>query len=147
MQKSERLILRILIKSTKQKYYKYRKKLVVKRSKKWKNVREKSRSNSKQNASSNTPNVGKDNLLLNVSHNNYSDCCDVKENLKESPDSFLRTNMISEANVDSNNIQDKNTETDSVMDEVTVVKVNETFITDNHTARKKKKEDIRTSGN
>ena len=130
---------------TKQKNYKYWKELEDKRSKKWKNVREKLVSNSKENASSNATNVDKDSVLLNVSHNNYSDCCDVKGNLK---DSFLRTNMISEANVDSNNIQDENTRTESVIDKINVVKVNETFITDNHTARKKKqKEDIRTSAN
>ena len=35
---------------TEQKYYKYRKKLDVERSKKWKNVREKSGNSSKQNA-------------------------------------------------------------------------------------------------
>ena len=110
----------------------------VKRSKKWKNVREKSESNSKQNASSNAPNVGKDNMLLNVSHNNDSDCCDVKENLKDSLDSFLGTNMVSEAKIDSNNIQNENTKMENAIDEITVVKVNETFITDNHTSRKKK---------
>ena len=86
-----------------------------------------------------------DNVLLNVSHNSYSDCCDAKGNLK---DSFLGTNMISEANVDNNNIQDENTRKKSVIDKINVVKVNETFITDNHTARKKKlKVDIRTSAN
>ena len=121
-----------------QKYYKYQKKLEVKRSKKWKNVREKSESNSKQNASSNAPNVGKDNMLLNVSHNNDSDCCDLKENLKDSLDSFLGTNMVSEANIDSNNIQNENTKMENAIDEIIVVKVNETFITDNHTSRKKK---------
>ena len=52
---------------SKQKYYKYRKKFKVKRSKKWKDFREKSRSNSKQNASTNAQNVDKDNMLLNVS--------------------------------------------------------------------------------
>ena len=52
----------------KQKYYEDRKKLEVKRSTKWKNVREKSRSNSKQNASSDVANVYKINMLLNVSH-------------------------------------------------------------------------------
>ena len=87
---------------TKQKYYKYRKKLEVKRSKKWKNVREKSGSNSKRNASSNPPNVDKDNMLLNVSHKNHSDCCYVRENLNVSPGSFLGTKMVSAANVDSN---------------------------------------------
>ena len=46
--------------------------------------------------------------------------------------------MVSETNVDSNNIQNKNTETESAIDKMTVVKVNETFITDNRTARKKK---------
>ena len=88
--------------TTKQKYYKYWKKLEVKRLMKWENVREKSGSNSKQNASSNAPNAYKDNMLLNVSHNNYSDHCD---DLKDSPESFRGTNMVSETNVDSNNIQ------------------------------------------
>ena len=46
--------------------------------------------------------------------------------------------MISETNVDSNNIQNEKTKTESARDEMTVVKVNETFITDNRTARKKK---------
>ena len=123
---------------TKQKYYKYQKKLEVKRSKKWKNVREKSGSNSKQNASSNDLNVDKGDMLLNVSHRNHSNCCDVSENLKDSPDSFLGTNMVSETNVDSNSIQNEKTETESARDEMTVVKVNETFITDNRTVRKKK---------
>ena len=123
---------------TKQKYYKYRKKLEVKRSKKWKNVREKSGSKSKQNASSNAPNVDKDNMLLNVSHNNHSNCCNMREKLKDSPDSFLGTNVVSEANVDSNNIKNENTKTKSVIDEMTVLKVNETFFADSRTARKKK---------
>ena len=123
---------------TKQKYYKFRKKLEVKRSKKWKNVREKSGSNSKQNASSNASNVEKDDMLLNVSHSNHSNCCDVSENLKDSPDSFLGTNMVSETNVDSNRIQNEKTETERSRNEMTVVKVNETFITDNRTVRKKK---------
>ena len=109
-----------------------------KRSKKWKNVIEKLGSNSKQNASSNTPNVDKDNMLLNISNNNYNNRCGVKENLKDSSDSFLLTNIISKANVDSNNIQDENTKMESVIDEMIVIKVNETFITDNRTARKKK---------
>ena len=119
---------------TKQKCYKYRLKLEVKRSKKWKNVREKSGSNSKQNASSNALNVDKDDMLLNVPHSNRSDCCDVSENLKDSPDSFLGTNMVSKTNVENNNIQNEKTETQSARDEMTVVKVNETFITDNSTA-------------
>ena len=110
----------------------------VKRSKKWENVRQKSESNSKQNASSNSPNFDKDNILLNVSHGNHSNCCDVRENLKGIPYSFFGTNMVSETNVDSNNIQNENTETESAIDKMTVVKVNETFITDNRTARKKK---------
>ena len=108
---------------TKQKYYKYRKKLEVKRSKKWKNVREKSGSNSKQNASSNAPNVDKNSMLLNVSHKNHSDCCYVRENLKDSPDSFLGTKMVSEANVDSNKTKNENTKKESAIDEMTVVKV------------------------
>ena len=77
-------------------------------------------------------------MLLNASHKNYSDCCDVKENLKDSPDRFLGTNTISEADVDSNNIHDENTKTESILDEITVIKVNETFIPDNRTVRKKK---------
>ena len=101
-------------------------------------LREKSGSNSKQKASSNASNVDKDDMLLNVSHSNHSNCCDVSENLKDSPDSFLGTNMVSETNVDSNSIQNEKTETESARDEMTVVKVNETFITDNRTARKKK---------
>ena len=44
---------------TKQKYYKYWKELEDKGSKKWKNVREKLVSNSKENASSNATNVDK----------------------------------------------------------------------------------------
>ena len=116
---------------TKQKYFKYRKKLEVKRSKKWKNVREKSGSNSKQNASSNAPNVDKDTMLLKVSHKNHNDCCYVRENLKDSPDSFLGTNMVSEANVHNNKIKNENTKIESAIDEMAVVKVNETFITDN----------------
>ena len=55
--------------------------------------------------------------------------------------------MISEVNVDSNNIHNENTKTERAIDEMTVVKVNETFTTDNRTARKKKTEDISTSGN
>ena len=123
---------------TKQKYYKYRKKLEAKRSKKWKNVREKLESNSKQNASSNAPNVDKNNMLLNVAHKNHSDCCYVRENLKDSPDCFLGTKMVSQANADSNETKNENTKTESAIDEMTVVKVNETFIIDNRTARKKK---------
>ena len=107
----------------------------VKRLMKWKKVREKSGSNSKQNASSNAPNADKDNMLLNMSHNNYSNCCDVKDYLKDSPESFLGTNMVSETNVDSNNIQNENTNMESAIGEM---KVNENFITDNFTARKKK---------
>ena len=78
-------------------------------------------------------NVDKDDMLLNMSHSNHG------KSLKDSPDSFLGTNMVSESNVDSNNIQNENTETESARDERTVVTVNETFITDNRTARKKKK--------
>ena len=62
----------------------------------------------------------------------------MREKLKDSPDSFLGTNVVSEANVDSNNIQNENTKTKSVIDEMTVLKVNETFFADNRTARKKK---------
>ena len=62
----------------------------------------------------------------------------MREKLKDSPDSFLGTNVVSEANVDSNNIQNENTKTKSVIDEMTVLKVNETFFVDNRTARKKK---------
>ena len=101
-------------------------------------MREKWGSNSKQNASSNTSNVDKDNILLNVSHSNHGNCCDVSEHLKDSPGTFLVTNMISETNVDSNNIQNEKTETVGARDEMTVVKVNETFITDNRTAGEKK---------
>ena len=46
--------------------------------------------------------------------------------------------MISEVNVDSNNIHNENTKTERAIDEMTVVKVNETFTNDNRTARKKK---------
>ena len=46
--------------------------------------------------------------------------------------------MVSEANVDSNNIQNESTKTKSVIDEMTVLKVNETFFAGNRTARKKK---------
>ena len=63
---------------------------------------QKSESNSKQNASSNAPNVDKDNILLNVSHGNHSNCCDVRENLNGIHNSFFGTNMVSETNVDSN---------------------------------------------
>ena len=73
-----------------------------------------------------------------MSHGNHSNCCDVKENLNGIHNSFFGINMVSETNVDSNNIQNKNTETESAIDKMTVVKVNETFITDNRTARKKK---------
>ena len=100
-------------------------------------MREKSGSNSKQNASSNIPNVDKNSMLLNVSHKNHSDCCYVRENLKDSPDSFLGTKMVSEANVDSNKTKNENTKKESVIDEMFVVKVNKPFITDNRTARKK----------
>ena len=62
----------------------------------------------------------------------------MREKLKDSPDSFLGTNVVSEANVDSNNIQNENTKTKSVIDEMTVLKVNETFFADSRTARKKK---------
>ena len=55
--------------------------------------------------------------------------------------------MVSEANVHSNNIQNENTKTESAIDEINVVKVNDTVFPDNRTARKKKTEDIRTSGN
>ena len=80
-------------------------------------------------------------MLLNPSHNNDNDCCDKKENSKDSFDSFLGTNTVSEAiNVDSNNtLNDKgikeNTKTESAIDEITI---DETFITDNCTTRKKK---------
>ena len=77
-------------------------------------------------------------MLLNVSHNNHSNCCDLRQNLKDSPESFLRTNKINETNVGSHNIQNENTEIESALNEMTVVKVNETFITDNRTARRKK---------
>ena len=101
-------------------------------------MREKLGSNSKQNASSNAPNVDKNSMLLNVSHKNHSDCCNVRKNLKDSFDSFLGTKMITKANVDSNKTKNENTKTESAIDEMTVVKVNEFFITDNCTARKKK---------
>ena len=53
--------------------------------------------------------------------------------------------MVSEAiNVDSNNIQNENTRTESAIDEINVVKVNETFITDNRTTRQKKHKAQRT---
>ena len=108
-------------------------------------MREKSGSNSKER--SNAPNIDKDNMLLNVSQNNDSDCCDAKENLKDSPDNFLGTNMVSEANVDSNNIQNENTKTESAIDEATVAKIKGNFITDNSTSRKKKTEDMGTGSN
>ena len=54
----------------------------------------------------------------------------MREKLKDSLDSFLGSNMVSEAKVDSNNIQNENTRTESTIDEVTVVKLNETFVTD-----------------
>ena len=69
-------------------------------------------------------NVDKDNMLLNVSHNNHSNICDLRQNLKDSPDSFLRTNKISETNVGSNNMQNKNTEIERARNEMTVVKIN-----------------------
>ena len=62
----------------------------------------------------------------------------MKEDFKDSPDSFLGTNLVGEINVDSNNIHNESTKTESAIDEITVVKVNETFITDNCAARKKK---------
>ena len=83
-------------------------------------------------------------MLLNVSHNKGSNFCDKKENLKDSSDSFFGTNTVSEViNVENKNTQNekgtkKNTKRESAIDEITVVKVNETFITDNRTARKKK---------
>ena len=46
--------------------------------------------------------------------------------------------MVSEANVDSNNIQNENVKTESAIDEINVVKVNATVFTDNRTARRKK---------
>ena len=46
--------------------------------------------------------------------------------------------MVSETNVDSNNIQNGKTETESAIDKMSVIKVNKTFITDNRTGRKKK---------
>ena len=80
--------------------------LEVTRSKKQKNLGEKSGSSSKQNVRSYAQNVDKDAVLLNVSHNNDSDCRVVTEKLKNNPNSFLVTNMVSEAiNVDSNNTQ------------------------------------------
>ena len=78
------------------------------RSKKWKNLREKSGSSSKENVGSNAQNVGRDAVLFNVPHNNDSDWCDIKKNLKVSPNSFLGTNMVSEANnVDNNNTENE----------------------------------------
>ena len=65
-------------------------------------------------------------MLLNVSHKNHSDCCYVRENLKDSSDSFLGTKMVSKANVDSNKTKSENTKAESATDEMTVVKVNET---------------------
>lgn len=65
--------------------------------------------------SSNAPNVDKDNMLLNVSHNNDSDC-NVEKNLEDRPDSFRGTNMVIEANVDNNNIQNESTKTESAID-------------------------------
>ena len=59
-----------------------------------------------------------------------SNYCRMREKLKDSLDSFLGSNMVSEAKVDSNNIQNENTRTESTIDEVTVVKLNETFVTD-----------------
>ena len=73
--------------------------------------------------------------MLNVSRYNGSDCCDVKEYLKENPNSFLKTNMVSEAiNVGIK----ENIKAGSPIEEVTVVKVNETFIIVICTARKNK---------
>ena len=46
--------------------------------------------------------------------------------------------MVSEANVDSNNIQNENVKTESAIDEINVVKANATVFTDNRTARRKK---------
>ena len=60
----------------------------------------------------------------------------MKEKLKDSPDSFLGTNMVSEANVDSNITQNKNSKTESATDEINVAKVKNTFIPDNRTSRK-----------
>ena len=71
----------------------YRKKLEVKRSKKWKSVREKSGSNSKQNASSNAPNVDKNSILLNVSHKNQSHCCHVREMVSEANWTVIKLKM------------------------------------------------------
>ena len=88
----------------------------VKRSKKWKNVREKSGSYSKQNASSNAPNVDQNNMLLNVSHRNHSDCFYVRENLKDNPDNFLGTKMAGEANVDNNKTKNETTKMESAID-------------------------------
>ena len=59
-----------------------------------------------------------------------SNYCGMREKLKDSLDSFLGSNMVSEAKVDSNNIQNENTRTESTIDEVTVAKLNETFVTD-----------------
>ena len=87
---------------------------------------------------SNAWKVNKDNILLDVSHSNHSNCCDVGENLKGNPDSVLGTNIVSETKVGNNNVQNENTETESVIDEMMVIKENETFITNNLTARKKK---------
>ena len=87
---------------------------------------------------SNAWKVDKDNILLDVSHSNHSNCCDMRENLKGNPDSVLGTNMVSETKVGSNNVQNEKTETESLIDEMMVVKVNQTFITNNRTARKKK---------
>ena len=47
--------------------------------------------------------------------------------------------MVSETNVDSNSIQNEKTKTERARDEMTMGNVNETFITDNRTARKKKR--------
>ena len=60
----------------------------------------------------------------------------MKEKLKDSPDSFLGTNMVSEANVDGNITQNKNSKTESATDEINVAKVKNTFIPDNRTSRK-----------
>ena len=58
---------------------------------------------------------------MNISSCNDSNFCDVRENLKDSADSFLGTNMVSETNVDSNKVQNENTEIESGIDEITMV--------------------------
>lgn len=100
-------------------------------------------SRSWQNGYSNAQNVYKVVVLLNVSHNNESNYCDVKK-IKRHLNSFLGTNIVGEAiNVDSYNTKSEegtkeNTKTKSATNEVTAVKVNKTFIVDNCTSRKKK---------